>query len=144
MLYVTSPELTHLVTGSLELSVYFWLPWVFIAALSLVAVNGGYSFFRCTDFSLPWLLLLRNTGPRCIVVAHGLSCPAACGIFPDQGSNLCLLHQQVDSYPLHHQEVSGSLYCYSHAFLETNSLRRTMQIVECSLLHRRAQGKVFS
>ena len=27
-----------------------------------------------------------------VVVAHGLSCPAACGIFPDQGSNLCPLH----------------------------------------------------
>ena len=36
------------------------------------------------------------------------------------------------------------LYCYSHAFRETNSLRRTMQIVECSLLHRRAQGRVSS
>ena len=29
-------------------------------------------------------------------------------------------------------------------FLETNSLRRTRQIVECSLLHQRAQGRVFS
>ena len=36
------------------------------------------------------------------------------------------------------------LSCYSHAFRETNSLRRTMQIVECSLLHRRAQGRVSS
>ena len=32
----------------------------------------------------------------------------------------------------------------SHAFRETNSLRRTMQIVECSLLHWRAQGRVSS
>ena len=30
------------------------------------------------------------TGP--IVVAHGLSCSVVCGIFPDQGSNPCLLH----------------------------------------------------
>ena len=29
----------------------------------------------------------------------------------------------------------------SHTFLETNSLRRTMRIVECSLLHWRAQGR---
>ena len=29
-------------------------------------------------------------------------------------------------------------------FRETNSLRRTMQIVECSLLNQRAQGRVFS
>ena len=32
-----------------------------------------------------------------VVVAHGLSCSMACGIFPDQGSNLCPLHWQVDS-----------------------------------------------
>ena len=31
------------------------------------------------------------------LVAHRLSCPATCGIFLDQGSNLCLLHWQVDS-----------------------------------------------
>ena len=27
----------------------------------------------------------------------------ACGIFPDQGSNLCPLYWQADSYPLYHQ-----------------------------------------
>ena len=27
----------------------------------------------------------------------------ACGIFPDQGLNLCPLHWQADSYPLRHQ-----------------------------------------
>ena len=32
-----------------------------------------------------------------VVLAHGLSCSAACGIFSDQGSNLCPLHWQVDS-----------------------------------------------
>ena len=36
------------------------------------------------------------------------------------------------------------LRCCSHVFRETNSLRRTMQIVECSLLHQQAQGKVSS
>ena len=30
------------------------------------------------------------------------SCFTACGIFPDQGSNSCLLHQQTDSLPLSH------------------------------------------
>ena len=34
--------------------------------------------------------------------------------------------------------------CCSQAFRETNSLRRTMQIMECSLLHQRAQGSVSS
>ena len=32
-----------------------------------------------------------------VVVVHGLDCPMACGIFPDQGSNLCPLHWQADS-----------------------------------------------
>ena len=33
----------------------------------------------------------------------GLSCSQACGTFPDQGLNPCLLHWQVDSLPLNHQ-----------------------------------------
>ena len=32
-----------------------------------------------------------------ILVVHGLSYPAACGMFLDQGWNPCLLHCQVDS-----------------------------------------------
>ena len=38
-----------------------------------------------------------------IVVERGLNCSKACGIFPDQGWNLCLLHWQADSLPLSHQ-----------------------------------------
>ena len=38
------------------------------------------------------------------MVAQGLSWSAACRIFPDQGSNPCFLHWQVDSLPLSHQE----------------------------------------
>ena len=43
---------------------------------------------------------LRSTSSRrasSVVVARGLGCSAACGIFPDQGSNLCPLHWQADS-----------------------------------------------
>ena len=36
-------------------------------------------------------------------MAHGLGCPVACRIFPDQGLNLSPLHWQADSYPLCHQ-----------------------------------------
>ena len=36
-------------------------------------------------------------------VAHGLSCSAACGILPDKGLNLRLLHWQADSLPLSHR-----------------------------------------
>ena len=51
-------------------------------------------------------LSLRSTGSRragSVVVAHGLSCSTACGIFPDQGLNRCPLHWQADSQPLRHQ-----------------------------------------
>ena len=74
--------------------------------LSLVAASGGHSSSRCAGLSLSWPLLLRSTGSRCtgsVVVAHGPSCPVACGIFPDQGSNPCPVHWQADSQPLHHQ-----------------------------------------
>ena len=43
------------------------------------------------------------------VVAHGLSCSEACGIFPDQGLNPCFLHWQADSLPLSHQGNPGSI-----------------------------------
>ena len=32
-----------------------------------------------------------------VVLVHGLNCPMACGIFPDQGLNLCPLHWQAIS-----------------------------------------------
>ena len=43
----------------------------------------------------------RRAGPA--IVAHGPSCSAACGIFPDQGLNPGPLHWQADSQPLRHQ-----------------------------------------
>ena len=66
--------------------------------------EGSSSLFWCTGFSLQWLLLLQSIGCLgSIVAVHALSCFEACGIFPDQGWNPCLLHWQVDSYPLCHQ-----------------------------------------
>ena len=48
---------------------------------------GGFSCCRA-----------RALGPQAsVVVAHGLSCSAACRIFLDQGSNPCPLHWQADS-----------------------------------------------
>ena len=87
---------------------YFWLCWVFVfvQGLSLVAASGGHSSSRCAGLSLWRPLLLRSTGSRhagSVVMAHGSSSSAACGIFPDQGSNPCPLHWQADSQPLRHQ-----------------------------------------
>ena len=50
------------------------------------------------------------------VVAHSLSCPAACGIFPDQESNLCPLHWQADSQPLDYQGSPVLLYFFFFFF----------------------------
>ena len=90
------------------LFIYFWLCWVFVSVQgpSPVVASGGHSSSRCAGLSLSRPLLLRSTGLRragSVVVAYGPSCSAACGIFPDQGSNPCPLHWQADSQPLCHQ-----------------------------------------
>ena len=72
--------------------------------------SGGHSSSRCAGLSLSRPLLLRGTGFRragSAVVAHGPSCSAACGIFPDQGSNPCPLRWQAASQPLRHQGSPG-------------------------------------
>ena len=86
----------------------FWLHWVFVSVHgpSLVAASRGHSSSWCVGLSLSRPLLLQSTGSRrasSVVVAHRPSCSAACGIFSDQGSNLCPLHWQADSQPLRHQ-----------------------------------------
>ena len=92
----------------LNLFIYLWLCWVFVSVrgLSLVVASMRHSSSRCAGLSLSRPLLLRSTGSRragSVVVAHGPSCSAACGIFPDQDSNPCPLHWQADSQPLRHQ-----------------------------------------
>ena len=47
-----------------------------------------------------WVPGLESTGS--VLVIHGPSRSTACGIVPDQGSNLCLLHWQVDDYYYYH------------------------------------------
>ena len=111
------------------LFIYFWLCWVFVCVrgLSVVAASGGHSSSRCTGLSLSRPLLLRSTGSRCagsVVVAHGPSCPMACGIFLDQGSNPSCLHWQADSQPLHHKGSPHIVkilnhYVYEHEVTES-------------------------
>ena len=100
------PRLCH--SLFLYLFLYLWLCWVFVSVqgLSPVVASGGHSSSRCAGLSPSRPLLLRSTGSRragSIIAAHGPSCPTACGIFPDQGSNPCPLHWQADSQPLRHQ-----------------------------------------
>ena len=84
------------------------LCWVFVSVrgLSPVAASGDHSSSRCAGLSLSRPPPLRSTGSRragSVIVAHGPSRSAACGIFPGQGSNPCPLHWQADSQPLRHQ-----------------------------------------
>ena len=64
--------------------IYFWLLWVFITEcrLSLVVVGGRLS-------AVASLLMERGLWGAWASedVAHGLRCSAACGIFPEQGSD---------------------------------------------------------
>ena len=46
---------------------------------------------------------------RSVVMAQGFNCSVACGIFPDQGSNLCPLSWQADSHPLPHGIFQASV-----------------------------------
>ena len=82
---------------------YFWLRWVFVAVHGLFSSYGERGLLFVT---VPGLLIVvvslvaehgaLDTRPS-VVVAHGLNCSVACGIFPDQGSNPCPLHWQTDS-----------------------------------------------
>ena len=90
----------------------------FFLAVVCLCCCAGFSIVRCAGFSL-WCFsccrawALRHTGFRSCgsqalehrprVVVHELRCSEARRIFPDQGSNPCLLHWQADYLPLRHQ-----------------------------------------
>ena len=94
-----------------KISIYFWLCWVLIAILSLVAASRSYSpvvehgllivvaspvaVHRGTWASIVAAPRLQRESS--LVVAHELSCSMACGIFLDQGSSWYPLHCKVDS-----------------------------------------------
>ena len=90
--------LSHLTFSFFNSLIYFWLHCVFTAVHGLSLVNGERGILsgcsaqaaHCSDFSCcDWQALG--------VLAHRLSCPATCGISPEQGSNPCPLHWRVDS-----------------------------------------------
>ena len=79
------------------------------AALSLhfcpqVLGSRGYSslqctgFTHCSGFSCCRAWALGHAGS--IVVEHGLTYSLVCGVFPDQGSNPCSRHWQVEVWRL--------------------------------------------
>ena len=101
---------------------YVWLCWVFVAVCGLFSSCGerGLLFAAVRRLLIAVASLVAEHGLQVrglqqlwhvgsvvvarrpqsagsVVVVHGLSCSAACGIFPDQGLNLCPLHWQADS-----------------------------------------------
>ena len=57
-----------------------------------------------------------------VAAVHGLSCSVACGIFLEQGSNLCPLHWQAGSQPLGHRGSPDLIFL---------SYKMGTQIVKC-------------
>ena len=55
--------------------------------------------------AVPSLVEHKLRSINSVVVAHGLRCPRASRIFPDQGLNLSLLHWHMDSLLLSHQGI---------------------------------------
>ena len=101
----------------------------------------GHSSSRCAGLSLSRPLLLRSTGSRrtgSVVAAHGPSCSAACGIFPDQGSNPCPLHRQAGSQPLRHQGSPGSMFLFTTLnYIETYlKIYRSVHLYRIPGLHK--------
>ena len=137
----------HLYIEYSYLFIYFWLCWVFICVrgFSVAAASRGHSSSRCAGLSLSRPLLLRSTGSRragSVVVAHGPSCSAARGIFPDQSSNPCHLHWQADSQPLRHQgSPSLSILKFSFLFIRSCHYYSFYLYFSCTL--KRINGAIF-
>ena len=63
----------------------------------LIAVASLCCGARALGSQASVVVTRRPQSAASIVVAHGLSCSVACGIFPDQGLNPCPLRWQADS-----------------------------------------------
>ena len=76
---------------------------------------------------------------RLTSVAHRPSFSGSCRIFPEQGSNLCLLHRSADSLPLSHQEspnysslISSNIRLLSSPPSLVDTSHKSLEICNCS------------
>ena len=101
---------------------YFWLCCVFVAAWALLSFRGSRDHSSVAECGLLTVVAFAVVGhglqgaqasvlqhvvstvavpglssTESIVVVLGVRGSKACGIFPDQGLNLCLLHWQTES-----------------------------------------------
>ena len=110
---------------------YFGLHLVFIVVRAFLQLQQAGATFQlqCASFLLWCLLSLWTMDSRtCRLQQMQLwgSASVACGIFADQGLNPCLLHWQVDSLSLSHQESPQTILkllkmCFS--LNQTNGLQ---------------------
>ena len=109
--------------------IYLRLHWDFLAAWAfLVEDSVGCSSLRLTGSSLQGLLCLGSSGSRTsVAAAHGLGNWGSRAQYsrrtglvapwhPDQGSNPCLLHWQVDYLPLKQQGSPILVHFYKYLF----------------------------
>ena len=71
-----------------------------MTGLSLGVVRRGYSILVVCGLLIAVAPLVAELGLEAWaseVALFGLSCSVACGVFPNQGSNLFPLHWQADS-----------------------------------------------
>ena len=94
-------------TTAYAISFFFFFIILFISGCTGPSLLcKGFLQLWCSGFSLLWLLLLQSSGSELRLNSCGapsLSCSEACGIFPDQESNLCPLCWQAGSFPLCYQ-----------------------------------------
>ena len=98
---------------------------------SLVSASEGHSLGVVHGLLTVGLLLLWSIWVSVVaahelsVVAHRISCSAACGILLDQVLNPCLLHWQADSLPLNHQ---GSPHFTFNFKISASSHQLTLEV----------------
>ena len=71
---------------------------------------------HCGGSSCCGVWALECTGS--VVVVHGIICPMACGIFSEQGLNLCALHWQILNYRTT-REVPYYMHFNKHLFVHS-------------------------
>ena len=108
--FATVPILSHRTGNQFYLLIF--KNYLFLAVLGSNCYCFMQAFSCCSERGLLFVVVLRLLivvssllvapwlqGMSSVVVAYQFSCSMACGIFPDQVSNLCPLHWQADQVP---------------------------------------------
>ena len=88
------------VTEMAQCHFFFVVVILFVAMLALCGSTGFFSSCGAQASHFGGFFLQFTVS---VVMEQGLSCSVACGIFPDQGLNPCLLRWQADSLLLSHE-----------------------------------------